>query len=134
MTPLTGHRLHLSPQFAQRLAAISTAVVAVPAAITILILTGALRFNPNDPLAQVLSAQHDVEYTIPGPVLNAIYLGFTTLAFAVVGVVGTLLLFVAERVLGRKCRLRRRAATWRTYESQQRSRLAGKHWSDNAVC
>jgi hypothetical protein len=98
--------LHLSPQFAQRLAAVSTAVVAVLAAIVVLILTGALRFNPNDPLAQVMSAQHEVEYTVPGPVLNAVYLAFTTLAFALVGVVSALLLFVAERMFRRKFRLR----------------------------
>jgi hypothetical protein len=99
--------LHLSPKSAQRLAAVSTAIVAVLAAITILILTGALRFNPNDPLAEVVSASHEVEYTIPGPVVNAIYLGFTTLAFGVIGVVSPLLLFAAERLFRRRFRLRR---------------------------
>jgi hypothetical protein len=99
--------LHLSPQFAQRLAAASTTIVAFFAAIAILILTGALRFSPSDPLAQVMSAQHEVEYTVPGPVLNAIYLAFTTLGFAVVGVVSALILFAVERVFGRKFRLRR---------------------------
>ena len=69
-------------------------------------MSGALRFNPEAPLAQVMSAQHEVEYTVPGPVVNAIFLGFTTLGFAVVGVVSVFVLFVAERLFRHRFHLR----------------------------
>ena len=101
------HRLNLSPPLARILAATSTALVAILSAFAVLMVTGALRFNPDAPLAQVMSAQHEVEYTVPGPVVNAIFLGFTTLGFAVVGVVIVFVLFVAERLFKRKFRLRR---------------------------